>query len=168
MEPRGTGHRDHAVLHRGGCTLGRRGGLIPRDQAVLALTEDYIRCCEICTPETGLKGNPSSHPPRRRNPGAGGPGRRPLSPIPRCQRTGGTRGVSADQSERGAQSGQCSGVRRRSRTCPSHPATLRDTNLPAPKQPMNSINSCRPYRLTPLSQKRDIALGEYVGIIGGC
>ncbi|WP_328723555.1 DUF6233 domain-containing protein [Streptomyces sp. NBC_00247] len=57
VEPKGTGHRDYAVLHRGGCTLGRRGGLIPRAQAVLALSEDYIRCCKICTPETGLKGN---------------------------------------------------------------------------------------------------------------
>ncbi|WP_442809744.1 DUF6233 domain-containing protein [Streptomyces sp. NBC_01335] len=48
-------HPDLAVLHRGGCTLSRRGGLIPREQAVLALSEDYIRCCEICTPETGIR-----------------------------------------------------------------------------------------------------------------
>ncbi|WP_327173830.1 DUF6233 domain-containing protein [Streptomyces sp. NBC_01335] len=58
MEPKGTtGDRDYAVLHRSGCTLGRRGGFMPREQAFLALSEDYIRCCGMCAPETGLRGD---------------------------------------------------------------------------------------------------------------
>jgi nitrile hydratase subunit alpha len=58
FQPARNGDR-HAILHRGGCTLYKNEhGYVERREVLLALEDDTltVEMCQICKPETGLRG----------------------------------------------------------------------------------------------------------------